>query len=568
MSLRKILGLTFLFCIAIAIGINLDKRDTTQVEDIKIEEEKYDGPEQFALYHRGIRTKEGDTEPGYPLGNGVIELQKAKAKATVYRSTFRTQSNGVLEWKERGPANVAGRTRGLIVDPDDPTRNTWFVGSASGGVWKTTNAGAIWQPITPDLPNLATTVLAMAPSNSSIIYLGTGEGFFNVGGVNGNGMYKSVDKGQTWSHLPTTNTFDDINRAIVHPTNPDIVVVASNNGIYRTVNGGTSWTKVYSESGRIQDLKMTPGNFDIQYATRNSFGVLKSVDGGISWNTSSVGMDPDGRIEIDVSPVMPNRIFASVVGSASGSNSDLYMSDDAGASWLFIDASINPGQPVNFLGTQGWYDNTILCDPFDATIIYFGGIGLYQLKLDGGSAAGKTFGFNENNTSSFLELRSFTDGTHYDGRVAVKENANMNIEIRFGPDVSQKAHRFLVPSDKASGVPTHEYTYQDYVTVPFEVWDVSNNRQLMVSFRDQDRNGVFNLKLFNILSTTPPTEQTWEYLYVHNILYDPANAHASIEVAGGHEFSGAYVIRPALAPNGVWDPENLPTSSFDISLFQ
>ena len=322
----------------------------------------------------------------------------------------------------------------------------------------------------------------MAKSNSNIIYLGTGEGFGNVDAVDGNGMYKSLNKGQTRTHLPSTKNFGDVNRAIVDPANPDIVVVATNTGIYRTINGGTSWTNVYSGTGKIQDLRMTPDNFAIQYATRNSFGVLKSIDGGISWNMSSQGMDPDGRIEIDVSPVKPSRLFASVEGNVSGNGSDLYMSDDAGLTWSIINASINVGESIDFLGSQGWYDNTIACDPYDASIIYFGGVGLYQLKIGSGSSTIATYAFNENNTSSFLTLTNFTNATHYDGKVTVGENGTVSIEVRFGPGRKQKAHRFLVP-ESTSGVPASEYTYQDYVDVPFEVWDVTNNMQLMISFR-------------------------------------------------------------------------------------
>ncbi len=566
MSLRKIIALTFLFCATVGAGIHFDSESEKESLEIRNEEQEkdhYDDPEQFLLFHKGIRTKEGDSEPGYPAGNSIVELQKAKVKAADFRAVFRTQSNGVLEWKERGPANVAGRTRGILVDPDDPTRNTWFVGSASGGVWKTTNAGSVWLQVTPDLPNLATTVLAMAPSNSSIIYLGTGEGFGNIGGVAGNGMYKSIDKGQTWSHLSTTTNFSDVNRAIVHPTDPNIVVVATNNGIYRTTNGGTAWTKVYSESGRIQDLKMTPGNFAIQYATRNGIGVLKSVDGGVSWTMSSDGMFPEARIEIDVSPAKPDRIFASVEGPLTGTGSDLYMSDNAGLTWTLINTSIN-GAANDFLGGQGWYDNTILCDPFNENIVYFGGVGLYQLNLGSGSTTVPKYDFNENNTASFLSLVNF-DASHYNGRVAVGSMGNVSVEIRFGSGRTQKAHRFLVPPDRTSGVAAADYTYQDYVDVPFEVWDVTNNRQLMASFRDQGRDGLFNLILSNTAEGTAAIDQSREYIYVSNIEYNPATPNGSIASAGGHEFNEAYFLWPVLSAGGVWNPSNLPTSSFEIT---
>ncbi len=570
MSLRKIIALTFLFCATVGAGIYFDsesEKDSLVIKTEAREGDHYDDPEQFLLFHKGIRTKAGDSEPGYPAGNSIVELQKAKVKAADFRAVFRTQSNGVLEWKERGPANVAGRTRGILVDPDDPTRNTWFVGSASGGVWKTTNAGSVWLQVTPDLPNLATTVLAMAPSNSNIIYLGTGEGFGNTGGVAGNGMYKSLNKGQTWSHLSTTTSFSDVNRAIVHPTDPNIAVVATNNGIYRTTNGGAGWTKVYSGGGRIQDLKMTPGNFTIQYAARYGLGVLKSVDGGISWNMSSDGMNPDGRIEIDVSPAKPNRVFASVEGVLSGSESDLYMSDNAGLTWSLINVSINANAAVDFLGGQGWYDNSILCDPFDADVVYYGGVGLFKSKLSSGSTVVKTYNVEEDNTGSFLSLVNF-GAPYYGGTLYIGAEGNISVEVRFGPGITQKAHRFMVPAGATSGVAAANHSYQDYVNVPFQVWDITNNRQLMASFRDQDRNGLFNLYAQNTDSTVAAALHSREYLYVNNVTYDANTPNPSIAVNGGHEFKEAYFIWPVLKADATWNPGALPASALRINFFE
>ena len=144
----------------------------------------------------------------------------------------------IIDWRERGPANVPGRTRGLIVDPDDPQRLTWFAGSAAGGVWKTADGGINWEPITPTLPNLATTVLAMAPGNTSHIYLGTGEGFGNLDRVRGSGIFKSTDRGKTWVWLTTTQGFGDVNRIVISSDNSAIAVAAASTGIYRTTEIG------------------------------------------------------------------------------------------------------------------------------------------------------------------------------------------------------------------------------------------------------------------------------------------------------------------------------------------
>ena len=128
------------------------------------------------------------------------------AKAYMESITARTEA---LTWTERGPNNVGGRTRAMIIDKRDPTGNTVFAGSVSGGLFKTTNftsATPIWTPINDLLPNLAITALVQDNSNQNIMYAGTGEGWFNIDAVVGNGIYKTIDGGITWNVLPSTVT--------------------------------------------------------------------------------------------------------------------------------------------------------------------------------------------------------------------------------------------------------------------------------------------------------------------------------------------------------------------------
>lgn len=521
---------------------------------------RFDGPAEFLKFHRAIRTPDDLSQPAYEPGYLVRETKSAQTVAMARARNGRTQTNGVSAWTEHGPVNVPGRTRGLIVDPADPNRNTWYAGSASGGVWKTTNGGQLWTLITPDLPNLATTVLAMAPSNPNTIYLGTGEGFGNLDGVAGNGMYKSNDRGVSWSYLSSTSDFTDVNRAIVDPSNADVLVVATNDGIYRSTNGGVSFAKTLNQDA-IQDLKATPGNFQIQYATENSEGVWKSVDGGVTWQLSNVGMKPVRRVEIDVSPVKTDRIFASAETSSFGDDSKLLMSDNGGASWSLVDVNLS-GSALDFLNDQGWYNNTILCDPFNSNAVYVGGVDLFRVNLTGGSTNSGFYSIIDSGTAAFLALVNFTNANN--GSFDVGPSANqINVEIRFGPGRSQKAHRFLVPEGAGSDVPNGSYVYTDYVNVPFEVWDVTNNRQLMACFRDQGRNGTFDLNPAN--TEGPAIQQSREYLYVNNVTYDANAPHPSIAVNGGHEFSRMYFIWPNLAAGGSFPPSSPATLRFQFT---
>jgi len=555
MKFRYLLGIVLTFCFTIVWVVNTPRQATEK----QFVEEKFNGPEEFVLFHHAIRTPADRSAPEYKPGFIMRELNQAKSYAARQRSNSRTQSNGVIEWVERGPANVPGRTRGLIVDPDDATKNTWFAASAGGGVWKTTTGGNSWTLLTPDLPNLATTVLAMAESNHDIIYMGTGESFGGLPSIRGNGMFKSINRGQAWNYLPSTSNFSDINRLIVNPADANVVVAATSTGIYRTIDGGDSWTQV-SNLTDIEDLRMTPGNFNIQYATQFGIGVLKSTDGGITWSLSNTGMNPSGRIEIAISPVNTNRIFASAQGTLAGSQSDLYISNDAGVSWSVVNVTFN-NTALDFLGGQGWYDNTVLCDPFNADIVYFGGVNLFRVQLEAGTSSINNYSVEENNTT-FLSLVNFS-AAFYGGRLAIGPAANASVEVRFGAGKSQKAHRFLVPEGSTSGVPDVSYSYADYVDVPFEVWDVTNNKQLMVSFRDQDRNGQFNLLLQNT-DAAEATAQSREYIYINNVDYSASTPAANIAVNGGHIVQQMYFFWPVLAAGKNW-PADITESQLKIN---
>jgi photosystem II stability/assembly factor-like uncharacterized protein len=556
MRYSSLVLLNLALCGLVLWQVNQPSRLSTLTPSVR---SHYDGAEEFARMHKQIRTPLRSDLPTYEPGYRFREFRKALTAAR--NQPPRIQSTTVT-FTERGPSNVPGRTRGLLVDPDDPLRNTWYAGSAGGGVWKTTNAGADWSLITPDLSNLATTVLAMAPSNHNVIYLGTGEGFFNLDGISGNGIFKSTTRGLTWAHLPSTAGFSDINRMVISPTDPNLVVAATTNGIFRTTDGGTSWTRVFgSDDSFVQDLKADPSNFNIQYAGQNNVGVLKSTDGGQTWSLSSAGMEPGGRVEIAVSPVNTNRVFASAEGGVSGVGSDLYVSNDSGTTWSLVNVSWN-SQPLDFLGGQGWYDNTIACDPFNADIVYFGGVNLFRLTLGSGTTEVANYALVENGTTPFMFLLSFANIQFSGARLTAGPQAGQrSVEIRFGPGKSQKAHRFTVPAGATSGVPVGSYTYANYVDIPFEAWEVTNPgspRQLMVSFRDQAANGVFDLVTQNFGADAALNSR--EYVYVNDVDY-ASTPNGSIAQAGGQEHRLMYGFFPALANGATWQPSSLPSST-------
>ena len=151
-----------LFTFLVSCNQKTEPAQSTWMEEEGFELHR-DGPGKYAEYHRSIRTNAGKDFPDYEVGDTYREFIKAKENAPEKRSND-------LDFVERGPANAGGRTRGLLVDPDDPDALTWFAASVSGGVWKTEDGGDSWVHKTPELTNLATSTIAMSPSNPNKFY--------------------------------------------------------------------------------------------------------------------------------------------------------------------------------------------------------------------------------------------------------------------------------------------------------------------------------------------------------------------------------------------------------------
>ncbi len=538
---------------------------------------KSDRPDLFAVWEQGIRTKTGDKGPRYGFNYQLKELAKSKKSINSLNKSSSTQQ---LTWIERGPGNVSGRTRGIIVDPDDATHNTWFAGSVSGGIWKTTNAGTSWTNLTPDLPNLATSTLAMAVSNHDVIYAGTGEGFFNVDQVDGSGIWKSTDRGVTWNPLASTtnNTdFGNITRIVVDPSNENILLTSTDAGFYyqsfftqapsskifRSTNGGTSWDQVYDAGlSSVEHLVANPLNFNTLYATVNSIGVIKSLDGGLTWNDASNGIGGVARMELAIAPSDTSTLYFSAEGGPSGSI--LYVSDDGGANWFqMADTS---GNDIDWLNGQGWYDNTIAVDPYNKNKIYVGGVNLWRLDRVAGSDTSEKqiTGVDEENTSSFLSFVNWGGGYAGGGLdlgevfhglpTGLDDSEYTTVELRFGPGMTQKAHRFTA----AAGF---LYPYLDYVDVPFEVWDTDHNVQLMVSFRDQDGDGTWNPKD----RASAPLGISREYVFINAVPYDGTNPDPNIADTAGMAYKNTYAFWPEAPAGTVFDPNSLPSSLIRIN---
>jgi photosystem II stability/assembly factor-like uncharacterized protein len=260
-----------------------------------------------------------------------------------------------LSARSIGPAGTSGRVAAVAAVESNP--NVVYAGAAAGGVWKSTNGGLTWAPIFDDQAVSSIGAIAIAPSNPDVVWVGTGEGNPRNSVSVGDGVYRSLDGGRTWSHLGLEKT-ERISRIVVHPTNPDVAWVAAlgqewgenaERGVYKTEDGGKSWSRVLAVDARTgaAELVIDPGNPNKLFASMWQFrrwpwffksggpgsGLFVSVDGGRSWKryAESDGMPKGdlGRIGVAVSRSHPEIVYATVEAAKSA----LLRSDDGGVSF-------------------------------------------------------------------------------------------------------------------------------------------------------------------------------------------------------------------------------------------
>ena len=307
-----------------------------------------------------------------------------------------------VKYRQVGPFR-GGRV--VAVTGVDSQPSTFYFGGVGGGVWKTTDAGNTWVSISDGQPFGTSDVgaIAVADSDPNIIYVGMGETPIRGNVSYGDGMYKSVDAGRTWTHIGLEAT-RQIGRVRIHPKNPDIVyacalghVWAPNDerGIYKTTDGGKTWKQIYTRGPKAgcSDLELDPTNPNVIWAGfweayRKPWlldsggpgsGLFKSTDGGETWTdlTRSPGLPKGiiGTVGVAVSPVNPDRVFAGIEAEDGG----LFRSDDGGKKWTKVNQERK-------LRQRAWYYNRYFCDPKNEDIIYGVNVGFFK-SIDGG----KTF---------------------------------------------------------------------------------------------------------------------------------------------------------------------------------
>lgn len=290
---------------------------------------------------------------------------------------------GAAASQYNGLAPYSGRVTAIATHPTNSS--IAYLGGAAGGVWKTIDSGLHWTPIFDSQASLAIGTIAIDPQNGNTLYVGTGEANFCCDSYFGRGIYKSGDAGATWSKLGGT-LFDGCYVAdiVVKPGTSTTIFAAvhaygkyttgCDSGVFRSINGGTNWTKV--DFGPVTDLAVKPGAPNTWYAAYDASGIWRSTDGGTSWSQLGGGLPTTnlGRIAIAVTAANPLRVYAAFENSTNGSALGVWTSADSGSTWTSLPRSNFCGYTDTSTSGQCSYDLALAAYPANQSYVYAGGI--------------------------------------------------------------------------------------------------------------------------------------------------------------------------------------------------
>ena len=385
----------------------------------------FDAPDLAARAFMQQRLAPGATElPMQQLAGErrrLIEREQVLASSYAQADEYSAPPGGIHKWRSLGPDNIGGRTRALVINPVNPS--VMYAAGVAGGVWKSVDAGANWSPTDDFMANLAVVSLAMDPADPDVLYAGTGEGVYthNIF-LQGLGIFKTTDGGASWQQLPGTvsgvpsGAFHYVNKVVISPNDSQRVYAATRTGVWRSDDGGGSWTLklanptyltasnnsngcVVGATELVIRSDTNPDMLFTSFGTGQSDGLFRSFDGGDSWQAYIVPPN-QGRTTIALAPSNEDIMYLLMSDNGSGgqfgSVLSVFRSDDGGDSftvqlnpnsltgpWLLSNLILATGCVPGGTYSQGWYDNIIAVDPVDPDVVWVGGIDMFRSD-DGG----------------------------------------------------------------------------------------------------------------------------------------------------------------------------------------
>ena len=372
---------------------------------------------EYESYMDGLMRQEYYMTKDPALGYVPVERKLTAAKQTMEILSLSRTNNNFL-WQERGPINVAGRVRAVVIDQRDPSGNTILAGGVSGGLWRCTNfkTSPVWVKLVDSLPSIAIGSIVQDPTNVNVFYAGTGEGWFNLDAVRGVGILKSTNGGNSWAFLPSTqaptsNDFDYVQKTLVTANGTLYAATRSRfcnrGGIMRSTNGGASWTRVVGTAASNCENSLNLRGADLEVAANGDlyattgFQSGDTQDQGRIWksaaalgsNQGTAGnwteITPAGqwrRIEIATAPSNANVLYALLQSGINNTIGGIRRSDDGGNTWVTLPLPLwcDQGQnSTDFTRTQAWFNLIARVDPNNPLICYIGGVDVLK-TVDGG----------------------------------------------------------------------------------------------------------------------------------------------------------------------------------------
>ena len=358
------------------------------------------------------------------------EAWERKQDAEAQQTPFGVPDNSVINWTNPGPAVVTnssvsisgqGRLNTIIKDPNNPL--TLYVGSPAGGIWKSTDDGTNWTPLSDNLPQIGVSGIAIDPTDSNIIYIATGDD--DAGDSYSVGVMKSTDAGQTWNTTGLTylyTNYETTNEIFIDPTNNNHIWVASTEGLQKSEDGGDTWT--IKQGGNIVDFRLHPNyyNNSIIYAVgynNNESKFYRSEDKGETFaEISSIPTDSN-RIILETTLAAPEKVYVLSAydngdGTYEGRNSfqGVYVSDDAGLNFN------KTAESDDIFGSgQSWYDMALTVSDTDPDVVFVGVLNIWR-STDGGDDFTQINSWSQR-TNSFthadIHFMRYFDGVLYAG---------------------------------------------------------------------------------------------------------------------------------------------------------